>query len=65
MSVLFLIEAPDGSLTHKLADDLKPDDMMVFDGPGSTAGIDAAKAQLDAEIEAAGGFDAWQRGLEA
>jgi hypothetical protein len=65
MSALFLVEAPNGTLTHKMAEELQPDDMMVFDGPCSTARIEEAKAQLDAEIKAAGGFEAWQRALEA
>lgn len=60
MSVLFLVEAAGGSFIRKAAEDLKPDDMMVFDGPDAMAGIDAAKRQLDAEIEAAGGLEAWQ-----
>lgn len=61
MSAVFLVEAPDGTLIRKISEDLKPEDMLVFDGPDSAAGIDAAKAQLDAEIRAAGGFEAWQR----
>ena len=60
MSVLFLVEAPDGSMTRKAASELRPDDMMVFDGPDATAAIDAAKAQLDADIKAAGGLEAWR-----
>lgn len=63
MSTLFLIEAADGTLTRKPADRLEPEDMVVFDGPDATAGIDAAKARLDAEIAAAGGLDAWREQL--
>jgi hypothetical protein len=60
MSVLFLVEAPDGTLIRKAAEDLLPDDMLVFDGPDATAAIDAAKARLDADIKAAGGLEAWR-----
>ncbi len=56
----FLVERPDGTYDRKARADLKPDDMMVFDGPDSFADINAAKAELDAEIEAAGGLDAWR-----
>lgn len=34
--------------------------VVVFDGPDAFAEVDAAKARLDAEIETAGGFEAWK-----
>lgn len=60
MSVLFLVESTDGTLVKKSRDDLKPDDRVVVDGPYAFQGSRAAQRELEAEIDAAGGFDAWR-----
>lgn len=64
MNEKFVVEMPDGSYITKLEADLKSDDLIVFDSPESFDGIAAAKARLDAEIEAAGGLLAWQDSAE-
>lgn len=58
---LIRVQLPDGTITQKRYVDLQPDDQVVIDGPGAFAGIEAAQARLDAEINAAGGLDAWRR----
>lgn len=60
MSVTFLVEAPDGTVARKAPEDLTPGDILVFDGPPATSVIDEARGNLEAEIEAAGGLDAWR-----
>ena len=60
MNISFLVERSDGTLIRKSAEELHPEDRLVFDGPDAFAGIEAAKAQLDAEIAAAGGLNAWR-----
>lgn len=60
MKTTFLVELPDGKTVEKAAEDLKPDDMLVFDSPESFDHLTAAQAKLDAEILAAGGLRAWR-----
>jgi hypothetical protein len=55
-----LVQLPDGTYVRKTRAELKGDDMVVFDGPDAFADIDAAGAKLNAEIDAAGGLDAWR-----
>ncbi len=61
MSVSFLVETEDGRLIRKQAEDLKPDDRLVFDGPEAFKAEREAQAALEAEIKAAGGLEAWRR----
>lgn len=60
MTTTFLVELPDGSFVKKAADDLRPDDMLVFDSPEEFDHLAAVQAKLNAEIEAAGGLEAWR-----
>lgn len=60
MSILFLVLDANGTYSRKLPEDRLPDDRLVFDGPGSTASLEAAKMTLEAEIEAAGGLEKWR-----
>ena len=55
-----LVELPNGTFVSKAPAALRPDDSMVFDRPESFDFLAAAQIKLDAEIAAAGGFDAWQ-----
>lgn len=55
-----LVEMPDGSLQRKAVSDLKGDDMVVFDGPDAFASSEAWADKLGAEIDAAGGIEAWR-----
>ena len=55
-----LVELADGTLVRKAEDDLKPEDMVVFDGPEHAAGAAAEQAAFEAEIAAAGGLQAWK-----
>lgn len=57
----FLVEMSDGSLLRKRFEDLRPNDRLVVDGPDAFASTDAAQCQLDQEIEAAGGIEAWRQ----
>lgn len=57
---LFLVELPDGTLTHKRRADFQDDDLIVFDGPDAFKSTEDAQARLEAEIAAAGGIDAWR-----
>ena len=56
----YLVEMTDGTLIRKAAADLKPEDMMVFDGPDAFIDSATEQAKLDAAISAAGGLDAWR-----
>lgn len=60
MTGTFLVETPDGALLRKAEDDIAPDDMLVFDGPDAFRNLQDAQAALNAEIDAAGGIDAWR-----
>jgi hypothetical protein len=55
-----LVQLPDGGLTRKPSYELEPDDTVFFDGPDAFASTQRIQAQLDAEIEAAGGLEAWR-----
>jgi len=60
MNETFLVELLDGTYVSKAADELQPEDLVVFDSPESFDLIAAARAKLDAEIAAAGGLAAWR-----
>lgn len=60
MTATYLVEMSDGTLVRKTAADLRPEDMMVFDGPDAFRHIAAEQSKLDAEIAAAGGLEAWR-----
>jgi hypothetical protein len=60
MSILFLVLDANGTYSRKLPEDMLPNDRLVFDGPGSTSSLEAAKITLEAEIEAAGGLEKWR-----
>lgn len=55
-----LIELVDGSLATKPRPDLQSDDVRVFDGPAAFTSVTDLQAQLEAEIAAAGGLEAWR-----
>lgn len=59
--VQFLVEMPDGTLVMKDADDLQPEDLVVFDGPDAFRAVEIEVEKLEAEIAAAGGLEAWRR----
>lgn len=60
MSTSFLVEAADGTLVRKSVEELRPEDRVVFDGPGAFTAAQAAQDKIDAEIRAAGGLEAWR-----
>lgn len=60
MNQNFLVELPDGTFVPKAPEDLRPDDLVVFDSPESFDHIAVAQAKLDADIAAAGGLAAWR-----
>ena len=55
------VQLPDGTEAYKLPQDIGQDDMVFFDGPGAFAATERLQARLDAEIEAAGGLEAWRK----
>jgi hypothetical protein len=55
------VQLPDGTEAYKLPQDIGQDDMVFFDGPGAFAATERLQAQLDAEIETAGGLEAWRK----
>lgn len=56
-----LVELPTGEFVRKQRRDLLPTDLVCFDGPDAFADIDRLQAKLNAEIEAAGGLEAWHQ----
>jgi hypothetical protein len=60
MTPTFLVECSDGTLVRKPFEQIRDDDKVVLDGPGAFGAADAAQLELDAEIEAAGGFQKWK-----
>lgn len=60
MSITFLVESADGTLVNRSREELRPDDRVIVDGPNAFRGIHVAQRELDAEIDAAGGLDAWR-----
>ena len=56
-----LVELPGGQFVRKPRQDLHPTDRVVFDGPGAFAATERLQARLNAEIEAAGGLEAWRK----
>lgn len=60
MSCTFLVELPDGTLVRKRDDDIKPEDLVVLDGPDAFISSATAQRELEEEIEAAGGLEAWR-----
>ena len=60
MSSNFLVEMATGAFVRKTRDELLPEDRIVFDGADAFQHIDAAQKRLDAEIEEAGGLEAWR-----
>lgn len=65
MNASFLVETADGTLLRKAAEDLRPDDRLVIDGPQAFSSLEAAQAALEAEIAAAGGLEAWRLAADA
>jgi hypothetical protein len=61
MSETFLVEMADGTFRLKIAGDIQPEDLLVFDGPGAFSDLEAAQAKLDTQIAAAGGLEAWRK----
>lgn len=55
-----LVELADGSLGTKPRVELQPEDVRVFDGPAAFSSVTDLQAELEAEIAAAGGLDAWR-----
>ncbi len=55
------VQLPDGTQAYKLPQDIGLDDMVFFDGPEAFASTERLQAQLDAEIAAAGGLEAWRK----
>lgn len=55
-----LVELPTGDFVRKQRRDLLPTDLVCFDGPDAFADIDRLQGKLNAEIEAAGGLEAWR-----
>jgi hypothetical protein len=62
MTHTFLVEQANGTLVRKAAEDVLPEEMIVFDGPEAFSSLETAQAKLEAEIAAAGGLDAWRAG---
>lgn len=60
MNTIFLVESASGTFVRKTREELLPEDRIVVDGPGAFQGAEAARDRLNAEIEAAGGLDAWK-----
>ena len=60
MSTTLLVQSLDGTYKRKTREEIRPEDRVVFDGPGAFASVDAAKRRLDYEIAAAGGLEAWR-----
>lgn len=56
-----LVELPDGTLARKHDADLRPQDLVVFDGPEHWETSAAIQAAFEAEIAAAGGLEAWKK----
>ena len=57
----YLVELPNGDLVRKEKSELQPTDLICFDGPDAFADIHCANAWLQAEIDAAGGLEAWRK----
>lgn len=55
-----LIRLADGSVVSKPWEQLSDDDRVVVDGPEAFKGVDRVQRELDDEIAAAGGVDAWR-----
>lgn len=55
-----LVQEPDGTYVQKSPDELRPDDLVVLDGPDAFEAEKKLQAGLDAEVAAAGGFEAWR-----
>ena len=56
----FLIETRSGKLVRKVPEEIQPEDRLVFDGPEAFSRLEAAQHDLEQEIAAAGGLEAWQ-----
>lgn len=54
-----LVELPTGEFVRKQRRDLLPTDLVCFDSSDAFADLDSLQAKLSAEIEAAGGLEAW------
>lgn len=57
----YLVELPNGELVRKEKSELLPTDLICFDGPDADADIRRANAWLQAQIDAAGGLEAWRK----
>lgn len=57
----YLVELPNGDFVRKEKAELLPTDLICFDGPDAFADIHRANAWLQAEIDAAGGLEAWRK----
>lgn len=55
-----LIETRDGKLARKERADVAPDDFLVFDGPDAFESTARLQRELEADIAAAGGLEAWR-----
>ncbi len=54
------VQLPAGDVVRKMESDVQLDDTVFFDGPDAFAGVARLQARLDAEIDAAGGLEAWR-----
>lgn len=55
-----LIETTDGKLIRKERRDIAQGDFVVFDGPDAFESTTRLQRELEAEIAAAGGIEAWR-----
>jgi hypothetical protein len=57
----YLVELPNGDFVRKEKAELLPTDLICFDGPDAFADTERLQTDLDAEIHAAGGLEAWRK----
>lgn len=55
-----LVERPDGTRVLRPVNDIRHDDLVLMDAPGSYGQADREQEALDAEIDKAGGFERWR-----
>jgi hypothetical protein len=60
MNITFRVRLGDGTEANKSQEDLCPEDVVLTDGPETTAVLDAAAADLEDEIRAVGGLENWR-----
>lgn len=55
-----LVETPDSKLVRKEMGEIAPNDLLVFDGPNAFESTERLQRELEADIAAAGGLQAWR-----